>query len=231
MNLMLNKTLSCALSKHFLCWMVSVNTLNFEREIIAKLSLRHYMLRLLNTLVSVQITPLEMAFHADGGALKQLAITPELVNQHQRSNQCPICTCEVSFKGKVICKLLLIERMLLLISCQRCLDKVLALDLWFKIVFGNKREWGGRRGSKLDMFSKKWKYYFFDLTANCCNIIIFFTLLEIPVVLTQGLEGGKEMRRFLLLESSRKTICFLFPVTDLKKKKYKTSLELYQGGL
>lgn len=29
-------------------------------------------------------------------------------------------------------------------------------------------------------------------------------LLEIPVVLTQGLEGGKEMRGVLLLESSRK---------------------------
>lgn len=40
-------------------------------------------------------------------------------------------------------------------------------------------------------------------------------LLEIPVVLTQGLEGGKEMRGFLLLESSRKKkIWLLFPVTD-----------------
>lgn len=42
------------------------------------------------------------------------------------------------------------------------------------------------------MFSKKLKYYFFDLTADCCNLIIFFMLLEIPVVLTQGLEGGKK---------------------------------------
>lgn len=43
-------------------------------------------------------------------------------------------------------------------------------------------------------------------------------LLEIPAVLTQGLEGGKEMRRFLLLEYSRKTIWFLFPVPDFFKK-------------
>lgn len=84
---MLNKTPNCALSKHFLCWIVSVNTLNFEREIIAKLSLRHCMLRLLNTLVSIQITKLEVAFRVDRAALKQLAITPELANQHQRSNK------------------------------------------------------------------------------------------------------------------------------------------------
>lgn len=159
---MLNKTLSCALSKHFLRWMVSVNTLNFEREIIAKLSLRHYMLRLLNTLVSVQITTLEVAFHVDGGALKQLAIIPELANQRQRSNKYLICTCGFPFKGKIICKPLdrkdappeqLLEGSVpflvaawgwfgvsLPMGCFHNLDKVLALDLWFKIVFGNKRE-------------------------------------------------------------------------------------------
>lgn len=62
------------------------------------------MLRLLNTLVSVQITTPGVAFHVDGGALKQLAIIPQLANQRQRSNKCLIYTCEVPFKGKIICK-------------------------------------------------------------------------------------------------------------------------------
>lgn len=45
------------------------------------------MLRLLNTLLSVQVTKLEVAFHVDRRAVKQLATTPELANQHQRSNK------------------------------------------------------------------------------------------------------------------------------------------------
>lgn len=57
-------------------------------------------------------------------------------------------------------------------------------------------------------------------------------LLEIPVVLTQGLEGGKEMRKVLLLESSRekKKIWFLFPVTDFFFLNTKHFFELYQGS-
>lgn len=52
-----------------------------------------------------------MAFHVYRGALKQLAITPKLANQHQRSKNYLICTCQVPFKGKIIRKPLLIERM------------------------------------------------------------------------------------------------------------------------
>lgn len=64
------------------------------------------------------------------------------------------------------------------------------------------------------MFSKKLKYYFFDLTADCCNLIIFFHVARNSCSFNTGIGGRKKITRVLLLESSRKIIWFLFPVTD-----------------